>query len=150
MTTMPMPDESGVLTKTTPRSVSETVARLTSLLHSKGMKVFVVIDQSAEARQVGLNLRDTVMVVFGNPTAGTPVMDAVPLAALDLPLKVLLWDDAGQQHGGLQRDRGCGDELEQYKHRRDRTGRRDDRQRGSYGWRSGQQRRELHGDYTQR
>ena len=60
------------------------------------MKVFVVIDQSAEARQVGLNLRDTVMVVFGNPRAGTPVMDAAPLAALDLPLKVLLWDDAGQ------------------------------------------------------
>ena len=96
MTTMPKPDESGVVTKTTPRSVSETVARLTSLLHSKGMKVFAVIDQSAEARQVGLDLRDTVMVVFGNPTAGTPVMEAVPLAALDLPLKVLLWDDAGQ------------------------------------------------------
>jgi uncharacterized protein (DUF302 family) len=58
--------------------------------------VFAVIDQSAEARQAGLSLRDTTLVIFGNPSAGTPVMDAAPLAALDLPLKVLIWDDTGQ------------------------------------------------------
>jgi uncharacterized protein (DUF302 family) len=60
------------------------------------MKVFAVIDQSAEARTAGLELRDTTLVIFGSPAAGTPVMDASPLAALDLPLKVLIWADDGQ------------------------------------------------------
>jgi uncharacterized protein (DUF302 family) len=50
----------------------------------------------AAARAVGLDLRETVLVIFGNPAAGTPVMAAAPLAALDLPLKVLIWDDEGQ------------------------------------------------------
>lgn len=58
--------------------------------------MFAVIDQAAEARAVGLELRDTTLVVFGNPVAGTPVMEAVPLAALDLPLKILVW--AGADH----------------------------------------------------
>ena len=58
------------------------------------MKLFAVIDQSAEAHQAGLQLRDTTLVIFGDPIAGTPVMAASPLAALDLPLKVLVWDDA--------------------------------------------------------
>ena len=96
MTTTPMPDESGAVTKSTTHSVRETVSRLTDLLNTEGMKVFDVIDQSAEALQAGLDLRETVMVIFGSPKAGTPVMDAVPLAALDLPLKVLIWDDKGQ------------------------------------------------------
>jgi uncharacterized protein (DUF302 family) len=55
-----------------------------------------VIDQSKEAREAGLQLRETVLVTFGNPAAGTPVMDAAPLAALDLPLKLLVWADGGQ------------------------------------------------------
>jgi uncharacterized protein (DUF302 family) len=71
--------------------VADTVARLQDLLAAKGVKVFDVIDQRAEARAAGLDLRETVLVVFGNPAAGTKVMDAVPLAALDLPLKVLVW-----------------------------------------------------------
>ena len=58
--------------------------------------MFAVIDQAAEARRAGLTLRETVLVVFGNPAAGTPVMDAVPLAALDLPLKVLIWAADGE------------------------------------------------------
>src|SRR6516225_7643589 len=86
--------ETQITTKVSPSSVSETVARLTGILGSKGLKVFAVIDQSAEASQVGLKLRDTTLVLFGNPAAGTPVMVAAPLAALDLPLKVLIWDDA--------------------------------------------------------
>ena len=57
------------------------------------MKTFAVIDQAAEARQAGQRLRDTVLVLFGSPAAGTPVMAASPLAALDLPLKVLVWGD---------------------------------------------------------
>jgi uncharacterized protein (DUF302 family) len=86
----------GVVTKSSPRTVAETVARFTEIAQAKGLRVFAVIDQAAEARQAGLALRDTVLVVFGNPAAGTPVMAAAPLAALDLPLKFAVWDDAGQ------------------------------------------------------
>jgi uncharacterized protein (DUF302 family) len=71
--------------------VADTVARLQEILAGKGMKVFDVIDQRAEAHAAGLDLRETVLVVFGNPAAGTKVMDAAPLSALDLPLKVLVW-----------------------------------------------------------
>jgi uncharacterized protein (DUF302 family) len=60
------------------------------------LKLFAVIDHSGEARHAGLELRDTMVVLFGSPAAGTPVMVASPLAALDLPLKVLVWDDEGQ------------------------------------------------------
>ena len=83
------------MTKTSPRSVADTVARLVDLLGAKGVKVFAVIDQQAEARAVGLDLRETTLVVFGNPAAGTGVMAASPLAALDLPLKVLVWAEPG-------------------------------------------------------
>jgi uncharacterized protein (DUF302 family) len=90
------PNEAGIVTKLSPRPVSETVTRLTDMVTARGMKVFAVIDQAAEARSAGLELRDTTLVIFGNPAGGTPVMAAEPLAALDLPLKVLVWDDAGQ------------------------------------------------------
>ena len=86
----------GVVTKVSPRTVAETVARFSGIARAKGLRVFAVIDQAAEARQAGLALRDTVLVVFGNPAAGTPVMVAAPLAALDLPLKVVVWDDDGR------------------------------------------------------
>jgi len=88
--------ETQVTTKLSPLPVAGTVSRLTGILAAKGMKVFAVIDQSAEAANVGLRLRETTVVLFGNPAAGTPVMEAAPLAALDLPLKVLIWDDGGQ------------------------------------------------------
>jgi uncharacterized protein (DUF302 family) len=90
------PAESDVITKMSPRSVADTVARFTAITAAKGVKVFAVIDQSAAAREAGLSLRETTLVIFGNPAAGTPVMAAAPLAALDLPLKVLVWDDGGQ------------------------------------------------------
>jgi uncharacterized protein (DUF302 family) len=76
--------------------VTDTVARLSDLVAAKGMTLFAVIDHRAGARSVGLDLTDTTVVIFGSPTAGTPVMAAAPLAALDLPLKVLVWAD-GQQ-----------------------------------------------------
>ena len=79
-----------------PPPVADTVARLLDLLGSKGIKVFAVIDQQAEARAVGLDLRETTLVIFGNPAAGTGVMAAAPLAALDLPLKVLVWAEPGR------------------------------------------------------
>jgi uncharacterized protein (DUF302 family) len=88
--------ETEITTKVSPRSVTDTVSRLTGILSAKGLKVFAVIDQSAEAGQVGMQLRETVLVLFGNPAAGTPVMAGAPLAALDLPLKVLVWADDGQ------------------------------------------------------
>jgi uncharacterized protein (DUF302 family) len=82
------------VTKPSTLSVADTVSRLLDLLGSKGIKVFAVIDQRAEARAVGLDLRETTLVIFGNPAAGTGVMAAAPLAALDLPLKVLVWADS--------------------------------------------------------
>ncbi len=88
--------ETGVVTKISPKSAADTVARLTELISARGLKLFAVIDQRAEANQAGLDLRDTTLVVFGSPAAGTAVMAAAPLSALDLPLKVLIWDDAGQ------------------------------------------------------
>ena len=86
----------GITTKLSPSSVSETADRLAEILAVKGLKVFAVIDQQAEALQAGLELRETILVIFGNPAAGTPVMAAAPLAALDLPLKVLVWADDQQ------------------------------------------------------
>ena len=88
--------ETDVVTKLSRESVAATVAELTSMITAKGMRLFAVIDQAAEARQAGLTLRETVLVIFGSPQAGTPVMAASPLAALDLPLKVLIWADEGQ------------------------------------------------------
>jgi uncharacterized protein (DUF302 family) len=91
-----MDTATGVITKDSPRSVADTVARLTSIVEAKGLKVFAIIDHSGEAAHVGLELRDTKVVIFGSPVAGTPVMVANPLAALDLPLKALVWDDGEQ------------------------------------------------------
>ena len=88
--------EADVVTKLSHESVAATVAELTSMITAKGMRLLAVIDQAAEARQAGLELRETVLVIFGSPQAGTPVMAASPLAALDLPLKVLIWADADQ------------------------------------------------------
>jgi uncharacterized protein (DUF302 family) len=85
-----------IVTKLSPRSVGDTVARLGAVVAAKQLKLFAVVDHSAEAEAAGLQLRDTKLVIFGSPQAGTPVMQAAPLAALDLPLKVLVWDDAGQ------------------------------------------------------
>lgn len=82
-----------VVTKSSPWSVSDTVARLSAVVAARGMKVFAVIDHSGEARASGLEMRNTKVVIFGSPQAGTPVMAAAPLAALDLPLKVLVWAD---------------------------------------------------------
>jgi uncharacterized protein (DUF302 family) len=88
--------ETQVTTKVSPRSVAATVSRLTGILAAKGIKIFAVIDQSEQARGAGLRLRETMLVIFGNPAAGTPVMEAAPLSALDLPLKVLVWADGSR------------------------------------------------------
>ena len=87
---------SGLVTKLSPRSAADTLSRLLAVAAARGLKVFGVIDHSGEAKAIGLELRDTKVVIFGSPAAGTPVMLAAPTAALDLPLKVLVWDDEGQ------------------------------------------------------
>jgi uncharacterized protein (DUF302 family) len=84
----------GIISRRSPFGVAETVGRLTEAVQAAGATVFAVIDQAAAARRAGLSLRETQLVIFGNPAAGTPVMDAVPVAALDLPLKVLVFADA--------------------------------------------------------
>jgi uncharacterized protein (DUF302 family) len=83
----------GVVTRAGPRGVDETLERLTGLLAEKGIKLFAVIDHSGEARKAELEMPDTKLVVFGSPAAGTPVMVEAPLAALDLPLKILISAD---------------------------------------------------------
>jgi uncharacterized protein (DUF302 family) len=77
--------------------VDDAVARIERAVTAAGMKVFARIDQAAEARAVGLAMRPAVLVLFGNPKGGTPLMIARPTAAIDLPLKALVWeDDRGQ------------------------------------------------------
>jgi uncharacterized protein (DUF302 family) len=85
-----------ITTKNSPRSINDTVAKLTELIKAREMRLFAVIDQTAEARRVGLQLRPTTLVIFGNPVAGTEVMNTAPLSALDLPLKILVWADGEQ------------------------------------------------------
>jgi uncharacterized protein (DUF302 family) len=85
-----------IVTKLSRWSVTDTVARLADAVAARGLKVFTVIDHSGEAHAAGLELRETKVVIFGSPLAGTPVMVAAPLAALDLPLKVLVWADGPQ------------------------------------------------------
>src|ERR1700752_4048908 len=77
-------DAAGIVVKTTALSVDVAVTRLEAMIAEKGMKLFALIDHSGEAAAAGLELRDTKVVIFGSPTGGTPVMDAVPLVALDL------------------------------------------------------------------
>jgi uncharacterized protein (DUF302 family) len=90
------PEVSGIVSRRSPLPFAQTVERLEEVMQEAGAKVFAAIDQKAQAVGAGLSLRDTTLVIFGNPQAGTRVMEAVPLAALDLPLKVLVWaDDAG-------------------------------------------------------
>lgn len=86
--------EKGLVTKPSKYSVSETINRLETVLKSKGLIIFAHIDHSGEAEKVGLAMRPTQLLIFGNPKAGTPLMKASPSIAIDLPLKALAWEDA--------------------------------------------------------
>ncbi len=86
---------SEIITKAAFASVDDVVGALVARAQAHGLQVFDVIDHSGAAREKGLTLRNTKVVIFGSPEAGTPVMQAAPLVALDLPLKVLIWDDHG-------------------------------------------------------
>ncbi len=87
--------DSGIVDLACQHSVPETAGRLETLLKSKGVKIFARIDHAAEARSAGLTLRPTVLLIFGDPKLGTPLMDRHPSIALDLPTKALIWESAG-------------------------------------------------------
>src|SRR5262249_35808910 len=74
-------------------SVDETVDKLKAILQAKEVTLFALVDHSGEAQKVGLKMRPTKLLIFGNPKAGTPVMLAAPSSAIDLPLKILIWED---------------------------------------------------------
>ncbi len=88
---MSSPD--GIISRPSNYSVSQTLDRLEGLLREKGIKVFIRIDHSGEAEKAGLEMPPTQLLIFGNPKGGTPIMLASPMAAIDLPLKALAWQD---------------------------------------------------------
>ena len=83
----------GIIDKPSNHSVEQTVERLKNILQSKGVQLFAVIDHSGEAEKVGLKMPPTKLLIFGSPKAGTPLMLAAPSTAIDLPLKILIWQD---------------------------------------------------------
>jgi len=84
----------GLISKPTKYSVTDTTERFAALLKSKGITLFALVDHSGEAEKAGLKMPPTKLLIFGNPKGGTPVMLAAPTIAIDLPLKVLVWEDA--------------------------------------------------------
>lgn len=84
----------GIVDKPSNHSVDETVDRLRNILQSKGVKLFALVDHSGEAENAGMKMPPTKLLIFGNPKAGTPLMVAVPSVAIDLPVKILVWEDA--------------------------------------------------------
>jgi len=90
----PTPDN-GMQHLSSPYSVPETLRRVESLLQEKGLAIFCRVDHSGEAEKAGLKMHPTQLILFGSPKAGTQVMVASPTIAIDLPLKALVWEDAG-------------------------------------------------------
>ena len=91
---MTAPTQNGLIHLASRHSVDETLQRLEVLLNERGITVFVRVDHSGEAAKVGLALRPTKLLIFGSPKGGTPLMQAAPTVAIDLPLKALFWEDA--------------------------------------------------------
>ena len=87
----------GIVNLPTQSSVDETITRLQAMLQEKSVQIFALIDHSGEAKRAGIEMRPTKLLIFGNPKAGTPLMLATPSIAIDLPLKLLVWEDAGGQ-----------------------------------------------------
>ena len=84
----------GIVTIDSRHSVEETVHNLKHMLDAKGVKLFALIDHSGAAADAGMEMRPTKVLIFGSPKAGTPLMIASPTIAIDLPLKLLVWEDA--------------------------------------------------------
>jgi len=85
--------DSGIVSKAGSHSVEQTVEKLRRILQGRGITLFALVDHSGEAEKVGMAMKPTKLLIFGSPKAGTPVMLAAPTAALDLPLKILVWED---------------------------------------------------------
>ena len=91
------PSVEGIVTRPSPFSVEETLVHLQEAIHSRNLTLFAHIDHSGEAKRVGLTMQEAHVLIFGSPKAGTPLMIASPLLALDLPLKVLVWKGEDDQ-----------------------------------------------------
>jgi len=89
--------ENGLVDIPSNHSVEETVEKLKRILQAKGITLFALVDHSGEAGKAGMQMRPTKLLIFGNPKAGTPVMLAAPSSAIDLPLKILIWEDAQEK-----------------------------------------------------
>ena len=85
--------DNGIVSKPSNHSVDQTVENLKNILQSKGITLFALIDHSGEAEKVGMKMPPTKLLIFGSPKAGTPLMLAAPSIAIDLPLKILVWED---------------------------------------------------------
>jgi len=88
-----MTNDTGIIDIRSRHSVDETVEKLKQLLESKGVTLFAFVDHSGEAEKAGLQMKPTKLLIFGSPKAGTPVMLAAPASAIDLPLKILIWEN---------------------------------------------------------
>ena len=91
---MTVSKDKGIIDTPSNHSVDQTVERLKGILQAKGVTLFAVVDHSGEAEKVGMKMPPTRLLIFGSPKAGTPLMLAAPSIAIDLPLKVLVWEDA--------------------------------------------------------
>jgi len=91
---MPIAADHGIVNLSSNHSVDQTVESLKQILQAKGVNLFALVDHSGEAEKVGMKMRSTKLVIFGSPKAGTPLMQAAPSIAIDLPLKLLIWEDA--------------------------------------------------------
>ena len=110
--------DNGIVSRPSRYSVQDTVDRLEAVVKAKGVTVFARIDHSGEAQKAGLTMRPTQLLIFGNPKAGTALMNAAPSVAIDLPLKALAWEDETGQvwlsfnsSAYLQQRHGLDDEL---------------------------------------
>ncbi len=88
-----MATNNGIVDKPSSHSVEETVEKLKGILQSKGVTLFATVDHSGEAAKVGMRMPPTKLLILGSPKAGTPLMLATPSIAIDLPLKILIWED---------------------------------------------------------
>jgi uncharacterized protein (DUF302 family) len=86
--------DNGIINKPSNHSVDQTVEKLKGILQAKGVTLFAMVDHSGEAEKVGIKMAPTKLLIFGSPKAGTPLMLAAPTSAIDLPLKILVWEDA--------------------------------------------------------
>lgn len=92
---MAPPATKGIIDKPSHHSVDQTVEKLKNIMQSTGVALFALIDHSGEAEKVGMKMPPTRLLIFGSPRAGTPLMLAAPSIAIDLPLKILVWEDTG-------------------------------------------------------